>query len=164
MPPRLFPLTSASCVAAASILLLSCALGYLSPSYALPSERRQRLSDAANRYVSCLRFGNAEMAAPLVEPQLRSEFMAMFGTNSPSPVRFTDAEVEHIEFTELGRATVLVQARLYRLPSVREFPLTEQQQWRYDPAARSWFVSPDFSAYAGESPQRQPRPQRAVLP
>jgi hypothetical protein len=156
---RLFPLTSASAAALSLLLLLGCALGYLNPNYALPSERRQRLSDAANRYVSFLRFGNVEMAAPFVEPRLRAEFISTFNGSSPSSVRFTDINVETIEFTERGRAVVLVQARLYRLPSVREVPLMEQQQWRYDPGARSWYVSPDFALYAGEGTPTRASPE-----
>jgi hypothetical protein len=144
----MFPRTGASLAGVSLLLLLGCALGYLSPHYALPGERRQRLSDAANLYVSFLRFGNVEMAAPFVEPRLRSEFFAMFSEGGQTRVHFTDIDVENIEFTDLGKATVLVQARMYRLPSVREMPLMDPQQWRYDPGERTWYVSPNFALYS----------------
>jgi hypothetical protein len=142
-------------LAVGSLVLLDCALGYLSPHYALPSERRERLNEAANRYVSFLRFGNLPMAAPFVEPDLRGRFLSAFGGEARAAVHFTELEVADVQFgPEVGRATVTVYAHVYRPPSVREVVVTETQHWRYDPRAGCWYVSPDFSVYGAPGSAR----------
>jgi hypothetical protein len=99
------------------------------------------------------------MASAFVEPALRAQFATVFGGSDRNPLRFTDIEVGEMEFgPERGSATVHVQARMYRLPSVREISLTEAQRWRYDPGSQRWYVSPDFAAYGGDV--QEPVPSR----
>jgi hypothetical protein len=137
-------------------------LGYLNPNYALPKERRERLNDSAIRYTSFLRFGNVEMASAFVEPTLRTQFATVFGASDRNLLRFTEIEVGEMEFgPERGSATVQVQARMYRLPSVREVSLIESQRWRYDPGSQRWYVTPDFAAYGGDV--HEPIPSRPVI-
>jgi hypothetical protein len=155
--------------AGVSLLLVGCALGYLNPNFAVPKERRERLTEAANGYASALRFGNLGAAAPFVEPDLRDEFVAAFAGDAI--LRFTDVDVSSVSFDgSIGSGTVLMMARFYRLPSVREILITENQQWRYDPVAARWFISPDFALYetAGvpqrTAPAARSRPPSGPVP
>jgi hypothetical protein len=146
--------TAARAAAASAVLALlgGCALGYLNPNFLLPGERRERLDAAAQRYAHSLRFGYLEQALPFVEPSARRAFVDCFAPGGTNALRFTDVEVGGIEFDAgFGRATVLLQAHVYRLPSVREERVSETQSWRYDPGARTWYVTPDFTLYSGRA-------------
>jgi hypothetical protein len=134
---------------AAMSALASCSLGYLNPNFLLTGEARERVEEAAIRYNNSLRFGNLEMAVQWVKPDMRRSFLELFGEQAQAPIRFTDVEIQSIEFGPArGEARILLHARLYRLPSVHEVALLDEQQWHYDPDATAWYITPDLERYA----------------
>jgi hypothetical protein len=136
----------------------ACSLGYWNPNFLLSKEAYERVEEAASRYNNSLRFGNLEMAARWVKPELRRSFLQVFGEQTDSPIRFTDVEIQQINFGPgRGEARILLSARLYRLPSVNEISLVDEQEWHYDPEAQDWFITPDFERYT--SLGRPARPQ-----
>ncbi len=139
--------------------LAACSLGYFNPNFLISKEARERVEEAAIRYNNSLRFGNLEMAAQWVTPELRREFLLVFGESSASPIRFTDVEVQQIEFGPArGEARILLSARLYRLPSVSEISIIDDQEWHYDPDTQTWLITPNLERYAslGQPASRTP--------
>jgi hypothetical protein len=140
--------------------LAACSLGYWNPNYLLSNEARERVEEAAIRYNNSLRFGNLEMAARWVKPELRRTFLQVFGEQTDSPIRFTDVEVQEVNFGPgRGEARILLSARLYRLPSVNEISFVDEQAWHYDPQTQEWFITPDLERYASLG---KPAPRGAV--
>ncbi len=131
--------------------LTACsAVGRLDPKYLIPSERRLKVSEAAEAYGTSLRWGQVEDAAGWVDPKWRQAFLSR--VNSPqAPLRFTLFEVNSIELgPERDRAQVWASFALYRPPSLKEWRITERQLWRYDPEARRWYIEPDIALYRGD--------------
>lgn len=156
---RLFDTARLVLLASLTSALAACSLGYLNPNFLIDNEARDRVEEAAIRYNNSLRFGNLEMAAQWVKPDLRRDFLEVFGAEASSPIRFTDVEVQQIQFGPArGEARILLSARLYRLPSVSEITLVDEQEWHYDPDAGSWFVTPNLERYASLG-QPASRPQ-----
>jgi len=160
---RLYRARTAALLAALAALA-SCSLGYLNPNFLLSSEARERVEDAATRYNNALRFGNLTMATQWVKPELRRDFLEVFGQETGSPIRFTDVEIQSIKFGPArGEARIVLSARLYRLPSIHEIALVDEQQWHYDPNELAWFITPDLERYATLG-QATPRSTSATLP
>ena len=117
---RLLDRCKLALVASTAATLAACSLGYWNPNFLLQKEAFERVEEAALRYNNSLRFGNLEMAARWVKPELRRNFLATFGDETDSPIRFTDVEIQQIDFGPgRGEARILLSARLYRLPSIR---------------------------------------------
>jgi hypothetical protein len=134
--------------AALTVLVAGCSVGYLSPSYLMPSEKLERVREAASGYSSSLRFGHLERAASFVAPDARKAFVDFFGTDALDGLRFTDVEIQAVTLgPESDEARVILVVRLYRLPSVSELTVSEEQQWRYDPGTRGWRITPDLTPY-----------------
>lgn len=130
--------------------LSACSLGQLDPKYLIPSERRLKVSEAAEAYANGLRWGRLADAARWVHPNWRQAFLAT--VNDPAaPLRFTLFEVQSIRLGP-GRdqARVRVSFAFYRPPSLKERNLVEEQVWRYEPSARQWYVDPDLGLYRGD--------------
>ncbi len=137
--------------------LSACSLGYWSPRFWIPSEARSQVEQAAYRYNNALRFGNLEMAIKSVEPDRREEFLRTFDASAPRAIRFTEMDIQSVSLgPERAEARVLLLIRFYRLPSIREFAVTHEQRWRYDPSDSLWYVSPDAELFA--SRDREPLP------
>jgi hypothetical protein len=153
-------------LASVASALAACSLGYWNPNYLLESEARERAEEAAIRYNNSLRFGNLEMAAQWVKPELRRTFLEIFGEQTQSPIRFTDVEVQSVSFGPgKGEARILLSARLYRLPSIHEISLVDEQEWHYDPQSREWHITPNFERYVSlglpaRAPVNAPAPAR----
>jgi len=138
-----------------------CWVGYLHPGFMVPSEARERVEEAAIRYNGALRFGNMPMAMQWVKPELQRPLLDLFGDGSKQPIRFTDVDIQSISLgPERDEARVLLLIRLYRLPSLTERTITDEQIWRYDPARLNWVVEPNLEQYAsiGVEPARGPGP------
>jgi hypothetical protein len=145
--------------------LAACSLGYMNPNFLISKEARERVEEAAIRYNNSLRFGNLEMAAQWVTPELRREFLQVFGEQASSPIRFTDVEVQSVDFGPgRGEARILLSARLYRLPSLREISLIDEQQWHYDPDTQTWLVTPDLARYASFGQPASPQVNAPASP
>ena len=145
-------------LAGALCALGACSLGYLNPNFLLSKEAYERVEEAAIRYNNSLRFGNLEMAAQWVKPELRRNFLQVFGDQTSSPIRFTDVEVQQIDFgPRRGEARILLSARLYRLHSVNEISLVDEQEWHYDPDTATWFITPDLERYANLGQPARPQ-------
>ena len=132
------------------LALSACSLGQLDPHYWIPSERKGKVTEAAEAYGSSLRWGRVEDAARWVHPDQRRAFFHT--VNDPgAPLRFTLFEVQTTELgPERDRAEVWVSFSLYRPPSLREFNLVERQAWRYEPRTGRWYIEPDLALYRGE--------------
>ena len=145
-------------IASLASALAACSLGYWNPNFLISNEARDRVEEAAIRYNNSLRFGNLEMAAQWVKPELRRDFLLVFGEQASSPIRFTDVEVQEIQFGPArGEARILLSARLYRLPSVSEISLVDEQEWHYDPNAQTWFITPNLERYASLGQSTRPQ-------
>jgi len=133
------------------MLLCACSLGcsvlgYLHPDFLVSGQAQDRVSDAAFAYNNALRFGNVEMAARWVQVERRASFLQLFADES---LRFTDVEIQSVALgPERDEARVFLRVRFYRLPSIEEVALVDEQQWRYDPGDASWYVEPDLELYA----------------
>src|SRR5262245_18995200 len=95
---RLFDTARLVLLASLTSALAACSLGYFNPNFLIEDEARDRVEEAAIRYNNSLRFGNLEMATQWVKPELRRDFLEVFGEQASSPIRFTDVEVQQIQF------------------------------------------------------------------
>jgi hypothetical protein len=133
---------------AAPLVLSGCSIGYLSPSYLMPGEKLERVREAASGYNSSLRFGYLEQALGFVAAESRKEFIDFFATDASAGLRFTDVEIQSVTLgPERDEARVLLVARMYRLPSVSELTISDEQVWRYDPSSQGWRITPDLKPY-----------------
>ncbi len=125
-------------------------VGRFDPKFLIPSERKLKVTEAAEAYGTSLRWGNVEEAAIWVHPDWRQAFLVRL-TNPRIPLRFTQFELGGIELgPEREQARVRASFALYRPPSLKELNIIEQQVWRYEPAARRWYIEPDIALYRGE--------------
>ena len=112
------------------------------------SDRAIKIEDTAHLYADCLRFGNVDLAATMVEAARRPDFLKFFGDPDERAIRFTSIDVAHVDVSPgAERATVLLNVRLYRLPSVSEISLTDRTEWRFDRKEAAWRVEPDLELY-----------------
>ena len=126
------------------------------PKFLIPSERKLKVSEAAEAYGTSLRWGQLEEAAAWVHPDWRRTFLARL-TNPRRPVRFTQFDLGSIELgPERDQARVRASFALYRPPSLKEWQITERQVWRYEPEARRWYIEPDLALYRGEVGSESP--------
>jgi len=134
-------------------------VGRLDPKYLIPSERKLKVTEAAEAYSTSLRWGYFDEAVNWVHPSWRRSFLAQVN-NPRAPLRFTLFEVNNIELgPEMDRAEVWVSFALYRPPSLREWTITERQVWRYDPTVRRWYIEPDIGLYRGDVGSSHPPPE-----
>jgi len=119
--------------------------GCVSPSD--PWERAEALKQAQRKYAEGLRWGNLEKSAKYVDPQLRSEFLALAGAFET--VRITDYDIGEVDLDEetLAQAEVDVTYRGYVLPQFLERRVREHQVWyRDEESGNEWRVRPEFAA------------------
>ena len=131
--------------------LTACGVvGRLDPKFLIPSERKLKVSEAAEAYGTSLRWGYLEEAAVWVHPDWREAFLARL-SNPRAPLRFTQFDVGSVELgPERDRAQVRASFALYRPPSLKESKIIERQLWRYEPGARRWYIEPDLALYRGD--------------
>lgn len=128
---------------AASLVLAGC--GMTKPLF-LAGDLNEKASDAADDYSTNLRWGRLSHAAEFVEPYRRTEFIAFFAEGHR--YRFTDAEVAALEYDEESlSANATVRFTLYTMPMVQEIQVVENQTWRFDRQADTWYVDPDLEAF-----------------
>ncbi|MEM7412853.1 MAG: hypothetical protein AAF430_21655 [Myxococcota bacterium] len=105
------------------------------------------LKEAQKRYTKAIRWGDLEMAARYVDPELRKDFLALA---SPfEQVRITDYEIGEldVEEEELTSAEVDVTYRGYVLPHFVEHRVLDRQVWTREEGMSSvWRVAPDLPA------------------
>lgn len=128
---------------AAALLCVAGCLGFA-------NDRAIQIDEAVQLYADSLRFGNIDAAARMVEPALRRQFMDLFANPEERALHFTSIDIARVDLdAKAERATVDLDVRFYRLPSIRELSLTDRQAWRYDTKLDVWRVEPDLSQYAG---------------
>jgi hypothetical protein len=112
-----------------------------------PWERAEALKEAQRKYAEALRWGNLEKAAHYVDPQMRSDFLALSGTFET--VRITDYDIGEVDLDEktLARAEVDVTYRGYVLPQYVEKRVRDHQVWYRDKeSGNEWRVRPELAA------------------
>ena len=126
-------------IAAIAICLTAC----VSPRD--PWERAEALKQAQRRYVEGLRWGNLEKSAKYVDPDMRTEFLAL--ADAFETVRITDYDIGEVDLDEetLAQAEVDVTYRGYVLPQYLEKRVREHQVWYRDETSGSeWRVRPQL--------------------
>ena len=118
------------------------------PDYLLPFKRSAAVREAAETYGQNLRWGRFEVAAGMVAPESRDDFLATFLDAEP-PYQFTSFEIVAVDLgEERGRVNVHVVFRLYRPPSMIELSVAEHQAWRYEPSVPPrWVIEPELRAF-----------------
>ncbi len=118
------------------------------PDYLLPGKRKAMVREVAEAYGANLRWGRYEVAAGLVAPESRGEFLGTFMDAEP-PYQFTSFEIVGVELgPERDRVVVLAVFHLYRPPSLVELSVTERQSWRYEPIeSERWVIEPDLRPF-----------------
>jgi hypothetical protein len=133
--------TAARWIALFAVGLTAC----VSPSD--PWERGRALEQAQRKYTEALRWGNLEKAAKYVDPQMRSDFLAM--SDLFETVRITDYDIGETDMDEetLAQAEVDVTYRGYVMPSYVEKRVRDHQVWYRDEASNDeWRVRPELAA------------------
>jgi hypothetical protein len=119
--------------------------GCVSPSD--PWERAESLKQAQRKYAEGLRWGNLEKSAKYVDPDMRTEFLALSGAFET--VRITDYDIGEVDLDEetLAQAEVDVTYRGYVLPEFLERRVREHQIWyRDEESGDEWRVRPELAA------------------
>jgi hypothetical protein len=129
-------------------LVGACALR--DPGQVLPVQRKAAVKRASESFSDALRWGRLEEAAALVHPDQRAEFRSELA-ELEDDLRFTSYEIEGVTLGPgLDQANAKVRFELYRLPSVAEETLRDDQRWRYDLVQGSWYLEPDLALYRGK--------------
>ena len=129
------------------------------PDYLLPFKRKAIVRETAETYGQNLRWGKFEVAARMVAPESRDDFLATF-LNAEPPYQFTSFEIISVDLgDERDRAGVHVVFKLYRPPMMIELSVSEHQAWRYEPSVPPrWVIEPQLRAF-----QRDASHVRAAL-
>jgi len=112
-----------------------------------PWERAKALEQAQRKYSEALRWGNLEKAAKYVDPEMRSDFLAL----SPvfDTVKISDYDIGEVEMNEetLASAEVDVTYHGYALPTYVEKRVRDHQVWyRDEKLGNQWRVRPELAA------------------
>lgn len=135
-------------VLAAVALVGACALR--DPGQVLPIQRKAAVKRASESFSDALRWNRLDEAAALVHADQRAQFRSELAELGDD-LRFTSYEIEGVTLGPgLDRALARVRFELYRLPSVEEETLRDEQRWRYDLVQGSWYLEPDLALYRGE--------------
>ena len=98
---------------------------------------KQDFREAQRDYTQSVRWGEFEVAARYVDPELRQAFLIEAATLAG--VRFTDYHVTVVKL-ESEIATAHVSYRLYDVTALIERTVTETQEWTRDEG--QWYVKP----------------------
>ena len=112
-----------------------------------PWERGEALKQAQRKYSEALRWGNLEKAAKYVDPEMRSDFLAL--SNAFDSVRISDYDIGEVEMNQdtLAQAEVDVTYHGYVLPAYVEKRVKDHQVWyRDDASGNEWRVRPELAA------------------
>ena len=133
----------------AGLLLIAAlpftSLGCITPSD--PLDRLDALKEAQKKYTKAIRWGDLEVAARYVAPDMREDFLAL--ATPFEQVRITDYEIGDydLEEEEKANAEVDVTYRGYVLPHFVEHRVHDRQVWtREEGMANRWTVEPDLHA------------------
>jgi hypothetical protein len=122
------------------------AIGYADPKFWLPHKREAQMKRSAEAFAANVRWGRYQQAAQLVDPEYRIDFLQAIDTTEN--VRYTEYEIMTVEMgPERKEASALVEFKLHRLPSMTEIAFRDEQTWRYEPAARGWYLMPELGLY-----------------
>ena len=127
-----------------AVIALGCA-ACVSPSD--PWERGEALKQTQKRYTEALRWGDLEKAARYVDPEMRSDFLAL--SNAFENVKITDYEIGELDLDTdtLAKAEVVVTYRGYALPQYVEKRVKDHQVWyRDEESGNEWRVRPELAA------------------
>ena len=112
-----------------------------------PWERGEALKQTQKRYTEALRWGDLEKAARYVDPEMRSDFLAL--ADAFENVRITDYDIGEVDLDTdtLAKAEVDVTYRGYALPQYVERRFKDHQVWyRDDSSGSEWRVRPQLAA------------------
>ncbi len=131
-----------------ALLFSGCSvLGYASPKFWYPPNKRDSMDLLTESFAANLRWGRYDVAAAHIVPGKRIEFLKLV-RDPRAPVRFTDYEVLSVELGPgMGEARALVHFKLHRLPSMTETAFADEQVWRYHASQFRWFLEPELAAY-----------------
>ena len=133
------------------LVLVGCIPAWMDPGYMSRAGRTSRVRDAAESFGYDLRWGRFEEAAKRVKPDQRDAFLSL-ASELEGNVRFTGFEIESVDVgIARAEASVSVAFTLYRLPSIEETTLREQQHWRFDKIRRRWYIEPNLALYRGDA-------------
>ena len=109
-----------------------------------PLERGEALKQAQRRYTEALRWGDLDKAARYVDPEMRTDFLAL--SDLFEQVRITDYDIGELDLdTEtLASAEVDVTYRGYVLPQFVEKRVKDHQIWYRE--SNQWRVRPELAA------------------
>ena len=112
-----------------------------------PLERGEALKECQLRYTEALRWGDLDKAARYVDPEMRSDFLAL--ADAFENVRITDYDIGELDLNKetLAQAEVDVTYRGYVLPVYVEKRIRDHQVWyRDDESGREWRVRPELAS------------------
>ncbi len=108
--------------------LMACGVvGRFDPKFLIPSERKLKVTEAAEAYATSLRWGQVEEAAVWVHTDWREAFLARL-SNPRAPLRFTQFELSTVELEpDRDRERERAINDLYRQPSNKDSNIIELQ-------------------------------------
>ncbi|HKA16618.1 MAG TPA: hypothetical protein VKH41_16475 [Myxococcota bacterium] len=112
-----------------------------------PLERGEALKQAQHRYTEALRWGDLDKAARYVDPEMRSDFLAL--ADAFETIRITDYDIGDLDLNQetLAQAEVDVTYRGYVLPVYVEKRVRDHQVWYRDKdSGNEWRVRPELAA------------------
>lgn len=110
------------------------------PSWA-DGGREHDFTESQKRYTQLVRWAEFARASQYVDPDFREAFRA--DVRRLSELRFTDYDIRRRSDPEEQSATVHVTYQAYRIASLLETAVQEEQQWYRDDSGR-WWVKPRF--------------------
>jgi hypothetical protein len=117
-----------------------------------PLDRRGSLEESQKKYTELIRWGEIDMAAQYVDPDLRDAFLQL--APAFANIRVTDFDVVPIDYDQAERdaagdddsVAVTVNYFGYSKSTLLERHFRERQEWhRVGSIANTWRVRPEFS-------------------
>ena len=110
-----------------------------------PFERGEALKQTQKRYTEALRWGDLEKASRYVDPEMRTDFLAL--ASEFENVRITDYDIGELDLDTdtLAKAEVDVTYRGYALPQYVEKRVRDHQVW-YRSEGNEWRVRPELAS------------------
>jgi hypothetical protein len=108
-----------------------------------PMGRKSALRLAQREYTKAVRWGDIEVAAHYVDPELRAAYLGYEAEFSG--IRVTDFDVGELTYgPDLKTAEVRVTYRAYSLRAMTEVEIRETQQWLRPGGGNEWVVRPEL--------------------
>lgn len=122
-----------------------CVVPHLIEMFKDPYGRHDSLVRVQREYTNALRWGQPDIAAQFVHPDLREEFMTH--RQKFKEIRVTDYEVSKVTWgAEKATAFLVVTYHAYSMQTMVEKEIRETQHWmRLSPKLNDWVVKPKLN-------------------